>query len=48
MTYIVKCKHEWQDKQYGAQNRVANKTRTAPGEQAKARCTVCLEVHAVK
>jgi hypothetical protein len=43
-TKIVKCscKHEYQDKQYGAGNRVANKTAATP---AKYICTVCGKEH---
>jgi len=37
---IIKCtcSHDWQDKTYGQQMRVMNKTKAVP---PKYRCTVC-------
>lgn len=35
------CKNEWQDKQYGKQIRVMNKTTGRSGDRYIYRCTVC-------
>lgn len=46
---IVKCKcsHEYQDKKYGAGNRVANKTDKGSATSDVYRCTVCKSEHTV-
>lgn len=36
------CKNAYQDRKYGKQNRVMNRTRSARGENTVHRCTVCL------
>ena len=48
-TTIVKCKcpNEFQDKQYGEQNRVANATKKTDGVRTEVRCTVCKTIHTV-
>lgn len=42
------CTHEYQDKQYGHGNRVANPMKTDPKEPKKHRCTVCGTIHTGK
>jgi len=46
---IVKCKCEnkFQDKRYGEQMRVANRTQKGDGVSTVARCTVCGATHRV-
>lgn len=46
---IVKCecKNDFQDKRYGNQMRVANKTQKGDGTKTDARCTVCSKIHRV-
>ena len=35
------CKHEYQDKRYGKNNRVHNELAKKPNSTAEYRCTVC-------
>ena len=37
------CKSEFQDKQYGKDQRVHNRTKQAMGKESKWRCTICLK-----
>lgn len=47
---IVKCScnHEFQDKQYGKGNRVANHAPAKGAKPNRYRCTVCQKEHDVK
>jgi hypothetical protein len=49
MTTIVKCncKHEFQDRQYGVNFRVANNKATTEKTVKEATCTVCGTIHKV-
>lgn len=42
------CKHEFQDKVYGKQVRLATPCKGAPAGQQSIRCTVCLKQTQVK
>lgn len=44
---ICKCPHEFQDKTYGPQRRVANATAKGDDKQTEVRCTVCKTIHRV-
>lgn len=48
-TALIKCacKHDWQDKQYGQQIRVANATAKGDQQSREVRCTVCSATHRV-
>jgi hypothetical protein len=51
MTYKVfcKCKHEFQDKTYGTNVRIANpRAGKKPDGTVDVRCTVCNVVHTIK
>lgn len=39
------CKHDFQDKRYGAGQRVMNETRKGSGDKKGVRCTVCGKEH---
>jgi hypothetical protein len=41
------CKHEWQDKRYGNQMRIANATAKGDDNSREVRCTVCKTIHRV-
>ena len=45
-----KCSHEFQDRRYGANRRVANATQKSSdknGHRVDVRCTVCKTLHTV-
>jgi len=42
-----KCAHEFQDKQYGTQVRLANATQKGDDNQTEVRCSVCKTTHRV-
>lgn len=48
-TSVVRCtcQNEFQDKQYGQGNRLANATAKQDKDQADVRCTVCSKIHSV-
>lgn len=41
------CKHDYQDKKYGSQVRVANATAKGDQQSIEVRCTVCTTTHRV-
>lgn len=41
------CQHEFQDKKYGANTRVANTTQKGDQQNTDVRCTVCSRVQRV-
>lgn len=45
--FKCKCVNEFQDKRYGPQVRVMNRTAKESGTTTDARCTVCGAIHQV-